>query len=284
MATFVSPERNLSRPGFFGPATSTLDWCEANYQFSYYIAELANSFSSLWHVVFAGYLILNASCENLPRVFTLSSITFALVGFGSFAFHATLLYESQMSDEIPMIIFVSTSVWITYDCRPGSKDVQTTPLVLLGLFNVLFTWSYYLYRNPVYHQIVFGSLMVFVAYRMVYLTRWSPYSTRIPSDKSLAARRLYIQGAIIWVFAFVIWNLDNIFCDTITGWKVALGWPTGFLLEGHSWWHFFTGLGTYYLCVPIQSKILCIQDDHRNFAVCHRNGLPFVKRVGKSKD
>ncbi|KAG7099656.1 hypothetical protein E1B28_001482 [Marasmius oreades] len=281
MAAFVSPERNLSQPGFFGPVTSTLDWCEANYQFSYYIAELANSVSSLWHVVFAAYMTLNAR-ESLPRVFRLSLIGFALVGLGSFTFHATLLYESQMSDEIPMIIVVSTCIWVTYDCPSGSKGMRTGPSVLL-LFNVLFAWSYYLYRNPVYHQTVFASLVLFLTYRMVYLTQWSPYSSRIPSDKFVDTRRFYVQSAVIWALAFLIWNLDNVFCDRITGWKIALGWPIAFLLEGHSWWHFLTGLGTYYLLVALQCEILCIQDDHRNFAVRSRNGLPFVKRVGRSK-
>ncbi|KAJ8084509.1 alkaline ceramidase ydc1 [Marasmius tenuissimus] len=284
MAALVAPERNLSQSGFFGPVTSTLDWCEANYQFSYYIAELANSFSSLWHVLFAVALMVNASRESLPLASNISLIGFLFVGLGSFAFHATLLYEWQMSDEIPMIIFASMNVWATYDARPGLKGVQAKPLVLLVLFNALFTWSYYLYRNPIYHQTVFATLMLWLAYRVFYLTRWSPYSSRIPSEKVAVARSWYIKGTIVWVIAFTVWNLDNIFCDRITGWKVAVGWPTAFLLEGHSWWHFLTGLGTYYSFIAIQILILCVQDDHRNYAVSTQFGLPFVKRVSKARD
>ncbi|KAL0068626.1 alkaline ceramidase ydc1 [Marasmius tenuissimus] len=142
-----------------------------------------------------------------------------------------------MSDEIPMIIFASMNVWATYDARPGLKGVQAKPLVLLVLFNALFTWSYYLYRNPIYHQTVFATLML---------------CPRIPSEKVAVARSWYIKGTIVWVIAFTVWNLDNIFCDRITGWKVAVGWPTAFLLEGHSWWHFLTGLGTYYSFIAIQ--------------------------------
>ncbi|KAL0581053.1 alkaline ceramidase ydc1 [Marasmius crinis-equi] len=243
MAALVAPERNLSRAGYFGPVTSTLDWCEANYQFSYYIAELANSLSSLWHVAFAISLMLNASRESLPLASNISLIGFLLVGLGSFAFHMTLLYEWQMSDEIPMIIFASMNVWATYDVRPGSKGVQGGPLLFL---------IFYIYRNPVYHQTVFAALMLWMPYRILYLTRRSPYASRISSDKVTVARSWYIKGVIVWLVAFAIWNLDNLFCDRITGWKVAVGWPAAFLLEGHSWWHFFTGVGTYYLFVAIQ--------------------------------
>lgn len=34
--------------------------------------------------------------------------------------------------------------------------------------------------------------------------------------------------------AFIIWNLDNVFCGTLTQWKRKVGWPFAFLLEGQS--------------------------------------------------
>lgn len=35
--------------------------------------------------------------------------------------------------------------------------------------------------------------------------------------------------------AFIIWNLDNVFCGTLTQWKRKAGWPLAFLLEGQSY-------------------------------------------------
>jgi dihydroceramidase len=41
--------------GFWGPSTSTVDWCETNYEVTHYLAEFANSISS-FSMVLAGLL------------------------------------------------------------------------------------------------------------------------------------------------------------------------------------------------------------------------------------
>ncbi|TFY81489.1 hypothetical protein EWM64_g2522 [Hericium alpestre] len=52
--------------GMWGPVTATLDWCEVNYQFSHYIAELANSFSNVITVGLALYGTLSILKKSLP--------------------------------------------------------------------------------------------------------------------------------------------------------------------------------------------------------------------------
>lgn len=78
------------------------------------------------------------------------------------------------------------------------------------------------------------------AFRTVYLLKWSEFASRIPQEKKAAITRVFTSGAGIFIFGFLVWNLDNIFCNTITRWKHAIGWPIAFVLEGHSWWHVFT--------------------------------------------
>ncbi|OAQ64145.1 alkaline phytoceramidase [Pochonia chlamydosporia 170] len=51
-------------------------------------------------------------------------------------------------------------------------------------------------------------------------------------------------GLTIFLAGFAIWNLDNIFCTTLRGWRREIGLPWAILLEGHGWWHLMTGLGT----------------------------------------
>jgi dihydroceramidase len=66
------------------------------------------------------------------------------VGLGSFAFHATLLFEAQLADELPMIYVGSYSAWILYDTMPGWDIWNTRSLINFGAliaFDVLFTWS-----------------------------------------------------------------------------------------------------------------------------------------------
>ena len=64
----------------------------------------------------------NSSTQGLPFRYTLTYLGIAFVGIGSLAFHATLLYEAQLLDELPMIY---TSLVLSYcileDSRHGDK-------------------------------------------------------------------------------------------------------------------------------------------------------------------
>jgi hypothetical protein len=69
---------------------------------------------------------------------------FGLVGLGSFAFHATLLFQAQLADELPMVYVGSMSLWLLFDDEPGFslRSLRTRSLIAaLIAFDVLFTWS-----------------------------------------------------------------------------------------------------------------------------------------------
>ncbi|GLB35846.1 putative ceramidase [Lyophyllum shimeji] len=245
----------LLKTGFHGPVTATLDWCEANYQFSYYIAEMTNTFSNLFTIGLAVCGGLAALSQSLPTRYIIGYAGVALVGIGSFAFHATLLFQAQLADELPMIYVGAMSLWLLFDDKPGFgiKTTRTKLLIaVLIAFDVLFTWSYMVYRNPVYHQVVFATIVLSAAARVTYLVKWSERTIDIPDEIKSTIGRVFSLGAASFAFGFLIWNLDNVYCDTLTRWKVAIGWPRAFLLEGHSWWHVFTGLGTYLMFIGIQ--------------------------------
>ncbi|KAF9074876.1 ceramidase [Rhodocollybia butyracea] len=253
--TLLSKPNELSRDGFFGPITASLDWCEANYQFSYYIAEMANTFSNFFTLYFAILAGRNLWRESIPGRFIMGCLGFAIVGVGSFAFHASLLFEAQLADELPMIFVSSMSLWFVWDCQPGfslSSTETKLQITALILFNLLFSWSYILYRNPIYHQLVFATLVLSVTFRVTYLLNWSPFEKQIPEDKKRIIASMFTTGALTFLAGFFIWNLDNMFCDILTGWKRAVGWPAAFLLEGHAWWHLLTGLGSYYMFLGTQ--------------------------------
>lgn len=95
-------------------------------------------------------------------------------------------------------------------------------------------------RNPIYHQVVFATLMLSTAVRTVHLLRKPELRARLPEQMRTVVGRTFTAGASIFAFGFFVWNLDNVFCGTVTGWKKNIGWPGAFLLEGHSWWHVFT--------------------------------------------
>jgi Ceramidase len=124
-----------------------------------------------------------------------------------------------------------------------------------------------MYRNPVYHQCVFATLMISTVVREAYLLRWSEASKTIPDKKKSTIIQVLRTGAFGFIFGFIIWNLDNIFCDSLTRVKLAVGWPIAFLLEGknassvgiiycltqrsgHAWWHVLTVSINLFPCHP----------------------------------
>lgn len=67
---------------------------------------------------------------------------FTLVGVGSFAFHATLLHEAQLADELPMIFVSSYGLFCLFDTKGRDFSRRSWLLVAAFLaFNILFTWS-----------------------------------------------------------------------------------------------------------------------------------------------
>jgi len=100
--------------------------------------------------------------------------------------------------------------------------------------------------------------MGIIASRATYLLKWSELSLHLPNKKKSTISKLFRTGAGMFALGFCVWNMDNIFCDTLTRWKVIVGWPRAFLLEGmdvcflptlsyrlkpcsgHSWWHVLT--------------------------------------------
>ncbi|CDO73011.1 hypothetical protein BN946_scf185007.g65 [Trametes cinnabarina] len=242
----------LSSRAFWGPVTATLDWCEANYQFSRYIAEAANTFSNVYTVGLAVYGALYAARAKLPPRYLIGWMGFALVGIGSFIFHATLRFEAQLMDELPMVYVASYCCAILFDTARGFSLRESNALqlsVIFVVFNVLFTWSYYLSRDPVYHQVVFASIMFTTLFRTLYLLRDDEIAKRLPSGPRAIVTRLFLAGAATFACGFFVWNLDNIFCLAVTRWKHTIGWPAAFVLEGHSWWHILTATGTYLMLV-----------------------------------
>ncbi|KAF9644660.1 alkaline phytoceramidase, partial [Thelephora ganbajun] len=205
---------------------------------------MANSFSNLITIflgLYGGYV---ASQQKLPTRYPIGFLGVAVVGIGSFAFHASLLYEAQLADELPMVVVASYSLFILSDSRKGFDFDAGRGVIPLVAFNTLFPISYAIYRNPIYHQTVFATLMACIVLRTLYLIH-SDISKNVPPVAKKRMGKIYQTGLLTFLTGFAIWNLDNIYCNTLTEWKNAIGWPIAFLLEGHSWWHALTAIGSY---------------------------------------
>src|SRR5256885_7065033 len=101
--------------GFWGPPTSSIDWCEQNYALVPWVCEAFNTVSSL-AMVLAGALGL--SRQPFAREVRGAFALLVLVGLGSIAVHATLRFELQMLDELPMLYLVTCLTWPLVANRP----------------------------------------------------------------------------------------------------------------------------------------------------------------------
>lgn len=82
--------------------------------------------------------------SHTTRLLTTGDQGFGLVGIGSFAFHATLLYEAQLADELPMVYVASFTLYLLLDSKPGFDNTTRRSILsvaALVAFDVLFTWS-----------------------------------------------------------------------------------------------------------------------------------------------
>lgn len=214
-----------------------------NYQYTFYLAELYNSLSNAGFVALAGIGIYHDIQQRLPIRFLLAHIGLTTIGLGSFAFHSTLLWELQMMDELPMILVSSIFTFIVFDLSPIVPNVRsksaTALAIFLILFDIFFTLAYLSFPNPIFHQVCYATLVILTTIRGAWILYYnqdlvSPNSNS-SNDPKKAARVIHGLGVFSLLFAFFIWNLDNIFCVACTKLKDDIGLPFNILLEGHAW-------------------------------------------------
>lgn len=234
----LTAQMALRGPGYWGPPTSTVDWCEANYAHNHYIAELWNTLSSL-AIVAAGVIGLWLHRRLLEPRFLLCFASVALVGVGSIAFHATLRFELQMLDELPMLYSAVIMVYILLENGArGSRRLGLWFPLALGAHAALVTALTALSRGPLQFYLFhlsFGSLETFSLLGVYRLQR---------RQGTPSSRRLFRLGMASYLIAVLLWFVDLRFCELLSVRLPALGL---FNPELHALWHVLVSCGFYSL-------------------------------------
>ncbi|KAK4211409.1 ceramidase [Rhypophila decipiens] len=241
-----------ARDGFWGEQTSTLNWCEEDYNITYYCAETINTVTNLAFIYLGIKGLRDVIRYSHSRAFIVAWLGYIVVGLGSMAFHATLWYSMQLADELPMIYSVCIMCFIAYSFqRPPA--VQALVGAVMTAVAIIIT-VYYLYaKDPVFHQAAFGFLQLATTFRGFYVTEWKLrplLKKRNPSRADEQMREtwnLALAGVVMFSTGFIIWLLDNAFCHHLTAAKNHILLPWSAVLEGHGWWHILTGLGAYHM-------------------------------------
>ena len=226
--------------GYWGPPTSSVDWCEANYRFTPYVCELFNTLSSL-AMVAVGVVGLVRYWKKVEWRFLVAFFAISLVGLGSALFHATLKYELQMLDELPMVYLALVMVFTLLEIQPGSRYGRRLPIALAS-YGALVTLVCAFARGRFqfwFFQMSFGLIEMFALYR-VYLLYKASESARV--------RRLFRFGMGAYVLAVELWFVDIAFCGFVSRTLPSIGIPNP---ELHAVWHVLVSFGFYLLVVLV---------------------------------
>jgi len=231
---------SAAAPGFWGAPTSSVDWCEENYRYSPYICELFNTLSS-FALVLAGGLGWWLHRRQLEPRFRVALLALAVVGVGSVAFHATLRFELQMLDELPMLWLALVMIYALLEDRPERRYGLWFPVALTagGIAVSLLTA---LSRGRVefwVFQVSFTSTEFYGLYRVWRIHRRSP-DTRV--------HRLFYSGMAFYALAIASWLVDIRLCSLVSRTLPALGL---FNPQLHAVWHVLVSFGFYSLVVLI---------------------------------
>ncbi|CCH59287.1 hypothetical protein TBLA_0B04510 [Henningerozyma blattae CBS 6284] len=257
MLSVPYPDPATRQLGYWGPVSSTIDWCEQNYVVSKYIAEWSNTLSNLAYLFVSLHLIRSAFKLHLESRFIIMSLGFALVGIGSWWFHMTLLYHYQLLDELPMIYATAIPTWsmvsellIAKNKRSSisPRFIEISLALFLTFLIVALTYIYLVFKTPIIHQFVYALLNASVVFTSNYLTYY-----HVPRYLRYPLYRCMILGTILFAIGFICWNLDIHLCPLWIYYRtVYLNLPWGTFLEFHAWWHIFTAVGVYYYVIFLQ--------------------------------
>ena len=193
--------------GFWDPVTASMDWCELNYAHSYYVAELFNSVSSLV-VVAAGLLGVLLHRGSGPLVAAVFG-GLAVIGAGSTAFHATLVFEMQLFDELPMLWEVLCVLYlVAHAHRPGAVPVWVTAGVLV--------WGIGTTVAQVFVPRQYEFVVFFPSF---FIAQWTCIFALIPLYRKWATdgiRRCFWIGFVVQSVAFAGWIADQAVCGTLS--------------------------------------------------------------------
>jgi dihydroceramidase len=226
--------------GFWGPRTATVDWCETNYEHVHYIAELFNSASSLAMVI-VGVLGIALHRGVLERRFTLAFALVSVVGLGSIAFHATMRFEHQMMDELPMLYLASVIAYILIENRPQRRFGAWLPLAL-AVYAAVATALTAGMRGKLQFYLFHASFVTLELFALV-----GTYLIHRRSQDAMG-RRIFRFGMSSYLIAIIAWRSDTVFCSTLNQTLPAMGLPNPQL---HAWWHVLVSIGFYTLLLVI---------------------------------
>lgn len=182
---------------------ATVDWCEPNYQWHPYVAEMGNVISSI-------ALVLSAL---LVQITPASMAIRLLIGIGSILFHATLTYWAQLLDELSMVIYVTYMITLLYP-RLRTKLIVSSALYI--------TWSIILPHDATPWQ--------FYVFQLFFVGMTGSCLLSIIWSHNLRVHRNFQLSCVFLVVGYAFWHADHLLCQRYGHYYF------------HSIWHIFAAI------------------------------------------
>lgn len=215
--------------------SATIDWCESNYETSYYIAEFWNTLSNLAFIIpqMSQFFALRHE-RTVEPAFRNALLSLALVGLGSLCFHMTLARSMQMFDETSMILVTLHGFYLLYIIKNPQVDRKYL-FGLLNLYGLTFLGFYvFLVSYPIFHHSAF-ILLVYASIVVGYQLK-QRYGSHYKFWTVLSLQHL----------AFAFWLIDKNYCEVLT--QIRENHVHRYiqpLLQFHAIWHLLMGISSH---------------------------------------
>ncbi|KAF6799397.1 alkaline ceramidase family protein [Colletotrichum sojae] len=227
--------------GIWGYPSSKANFCEEDYLVTKYIAEFINCLSNATYI----YLALKYPRANPEkpvswyRALDIQSVGLLLVGIFSGIFHGTMRQETQLLDDLSMLVLAGALVQPLYVHRQSPFAGRLVAAALwLGIATM--TVIYVRSADIFIHVMTFTGLLTLVWPRTLFLVYGTGLYSKAEKKKFMW---LFWKAVIALVVGFGLWHIDLEYCAELRAARKALGMPKAWFLELHGWWHVFTALG-----------------------------------------
>ncbi|KAI6711330.1 hypothetical protein JHW43_006160 [Diplocarpon mali] len=213
MSISISYPLHAQQP-YWGSVNAQHNFCEEDYILTSYIAEVVNTLTNLTYLYYALHGIKNNANRKDAVLRNLPYLGIAGVGLGSAVFHATMKNYTQWCDDLSMLVAVAT---VYHRVSTFDKSLSTTVISGFVITAVIAAFSVWhcVTDEITMHSVLFAIMIILVGGK----TR-SIITARV-EDPAVAkeVKNLAAWGAGIFVSGFIIWNIDNAICSSLTSWK-----------------------------------------------------------------
>lgn len=236
-STVIEPGAAKAASGYWGVPTAVHQFCEPKYASSAYFAEFYNSLSSLIYVMVAAYALTRPEIRQDAMV-ALSAVLVGVIGLGSIAFHGTMLFEYELCDEVPMLLFIAVALCNKIGAHPLLVGRVNALVFAAAVVAATAALTFIYIQFQVYEVFVAGFTLLVILDTVLALT-WTS-----KQEVTNFARNLSIACIVIGKSA---WEVEVRACAAY-----------GQVWRLHVFWHILSAASLYYgLLADMAARVDC---------------------------